>query len=256
VGIPALRTRGIHLAVLTLAAAVALDALLFNNANFTGGGNGRVIPAAKLFGVDFNIRTTDATKYPRPQFGVMVLVIAVLLGVLVAWLRNSGIGRQMLAIRANERAAVASGVSLGRTKLFAFAASGFIAGVAGSMTGLLTGNLSGEQFQVLTSLLLVALIYIGGVARISGAVVAGLFFAPSGFGPTLLDEWFGIGRYAVLIGGLGLVATTIIHPDGLSDGIERGLRRVMRLAMPSRTKPTEPAPEAPAPAKSTVGASS
>ena len=94
------------------------------------------------------------------------------------------------------------------------------------MTGLLTGNLVGRAVPVLTSLLLVALIYIGGVARISGAIVAGLFFAPNGFGPTLLDQWFGIGRYAYLIGGLGLVATTIIHPDGLSDGLERGLLRI------------------------------
>ena len=237
VGLPALRTRGIHLAVLTLAAAVALDAFLFSSGTFTGGASGRLIPAVKLFGIDFNIRSSDATAYPRPEFGLLVLIIAVLVGVLVAFLRNSGVGRQMLAIRANERAAVASGVSLGRAKLFAFAASGFIAGIAGSMTGLLTGNLSGEQFSVLTSLLLVALIYIGGVARISGAIVAGLFFAPNGFGPTLLDQWFGIGRYAYLIGGLGLVATTILHPDGLSDGLERGLKRIKATMTSGRSKP-------------------
>ncbi len=124
------------------------------------------------------------------------------------------------------------------------------------MTGLLTGNLSGEQFQVLTSLLLVALIYIGGVARISGAVVAGLLFAPSGFGPTLLDQWFGIGRYAYLIGGLGLVATTIIHPDGLSDGLERGLRRIKAVATSRGSKPVGPDTELDAPTPSTVGVSS
>ena len=90
---------------------------------------------------------------------------------------------------------------------------------------------------MLTSLLLVALIYIGGVARISGAIVAGLFFAPNGFGPTLLDQWFGIGRYAYLIGGLGLVATTILHPDGLSDGLERGLRRIKAAVTSRRSKP-------------------
>jgi ABC-type branched-subunit amino acid transport system permease subunit len=255
VGLPALRTRGVHLAVLTLAAAVALDAFLFKHSGFTGGADGRLIPAVKIFGIDFNIRTSDATAYPRPQFGFLVLVVAVIVGVLVAFLRNSGIGRQMLAIRANERAAVASGVSLSRAKLFAFAASGFIAGIAGSMTGLLTGNLSGEQFQVLTSLLLVALVYIGGVARISGAIVAGLFFAPNGFGPTLLDEWFGIGRYAFLIGGVGLVATTILHPDGLSDGIERGLRRLVAAVAPKRSKPTGPETGTTAPEPSTVGVS-
>jgi len=256
VGLPALRTRGIHLAVLTLAAAVALDAFLFSSGTFTGGASGRLIPAVKVFGIDFNIRSSDATAYPRPEFGLLVLIIAVLVGVLVAFLRNSGIGRQMLAIRANERAAVASGVSLGRAKLFAFAASGFVAGIAGSMTGLLTGNLSGEQFSVLTSLLLVALIYIGGVARISGAIVAGLFFAPNGFGPTLLDQWFGIGRYAYLIGGLGLVATTILHPDGLSDGLERGLKRIKATMTSGRSKPAGSRAETPAPERSTAGVGS
>ena len=256
VGLPALRTRGIHLAVLTLAAAVALDAFLFSSGTFTGGASGRLIPTVKLFGIDFNIRSSDATAYPRPEFGLLVLIIAVLVGVLVAFLRNSGVGRQMLAIRANERAAVASGVSLGRAKLFAFAASGFIAGIAGSMTGLLTGNLSGEQFSVLTSLLLVALIYIGGVARISGAIVAGLFFAPNGFGPTLLDQWFGIGRYAYLIGGLGLVATTILHPDGLSDGLERGLKRIKATMTSGRSKLAGSPAETPAPERSTAGVGS
>jgi branched-chain amino acid transport system permease protein len=96
------------------------------------------------------------------------------------------------------------------------------------MTGLLTGSLAGAQFQVFTSLLIVALVYIGGVARISGAVVAGLFFVPKGFGPTLLDEWFGIGEYAVLIGGLGLILTAILEPDGLSLRFEHLLRSLWR----------------------------
>jgi hypothetical protein len=97
-----------------------------------------------------------------------------------------------------------------------------------------------------------SLIYIGGVARISGAVVAGLLFAPSGFGPTLLDQWFGIGRYAYLIGGLGLVATTIIHPDGCRTARARasphqGCRHI------ARSKPVGPDTEIDAPTPSTVG---
>ena len=55
--------------MLTLAAAVALDAFLFSSGTFTGGASGRLIPAVKLFGIDFNIRSSDATAYPRPEFG-------------------------------------------------------------------------------------------------------------------------------------------------------------------------------------------
>ena len=130
----------------------------------------------------------------------------------------------MLATRANERAAAAAGVGLSQTKLLAFAVSGFIAGLAGSMIGLVTGSLAGSQFQVFTSLLIVALVYIGGIARISGAVVAGLFFTPQGLGATLLDQWFGLGKYTILIGGVGLLITMILDPDGLSTRFERILR--------------------------------
>jgi hypothetical protein len=72
----------------------------------------------------------------------------------------------------------------------------------------------------------------------------------------LLDQWFGIGRYAYLIGGLGLVATTIIHPDGLSDGLERGLRRIKAVATSRGSKPVGPDTELDAPTPSTVGVSS
>ena len=111
----------------------------------------------------------------------------------MAFLRNSGVGRQMLAIQ-RTRAAVASGVSLGRAKLFAVRGrSGFIVGIAGLDDRRLTGNLSGEQFSVLTSLLLVRADLHRRVARISARS------SPGGssrrwIGPTLLDQWFGIGR--------------------------------------------------------------
>jgi branched-chain amino acid transport system permease protein len=237
VGLPALRTRGLHLAVLTLAAAVALDAFLFKNTDFTGGASGRRIPPASVFGIDLNIRSSNAQDFPRPAFGVLVLVICVLVGAGIAALRRGPIGQQLLATRANERAAIAAGVSMPATKLFAFGAAAFVAGIAGSVIGLSTGNLAGNQFQVFSSLIIVALVYIGGIARISGAVIAGLLFAPAGFGPTLLDEWFGIGKYAVLIAGLGLIITSIRQPDGLSAAMERGVRwTVQRL--PARSQAT------------------
>jgi ABC-type branched-subunit amino acid transport system permease subunit len=238
IGLPALRTRGLHLAVVTLAAAVALDAFLFKNADFSGGASGRPLPAPTLFGIDLNIRSSKGQEFPRPAFGVFVLVLVVLVGLGIAKLRRSPIGQQMLAVRANERAAIAAGVSVSVTKLFAFGASAFIAGIAGAVVGLSTGNLSGSQFQVFTGLVIIALVFIGGIARISGAVVAGLVFAPGGFGATLLDQWFGVGDYIVLIGGLGLVLTSILQPDGLSAAVEHLIRR----ALPHRTARSGPSP--------------
>jgi hypothetical protein len=83
VGLPALRTASTSRC--SPCCGVALGAFLFSSGTFTGGANGRLIPAVKLFGIDFNIRSSDATAYPRPEFGLLVLVVAVLAGVLVAF---------------------------------------------------------------------------------------------------------------------------------------------------------------------------
>ncbi len=235
VGLPALRTRGLHLAIVTLAAAVALDAFLFKNNDFTGGASGRKIPPASIFGIDLNIRSAHAQDFPRPAFGIFVLVLVILIGIAIALLRRGAIGQQMLAMRANERAAIAAGVSMPATKLFAFGAAAFVAGLAGSVIGLSTGNLSGNQFQVFAGLVVVALVYIGGIARISGAVLAGLLFAPQGFGATLLDQWLGIGDYVVLIGGVGLILTSILQPDGLAAALGQLGRWISRRASHGRS---------------------
>jgi branched-chain amino acid transport system permease protein len=239
IGLPALRTRGIHLAVLTLAAGVALEAFLFKSNDFTGGANGRRIPPGSLFGIDLNIRSAHAQDFPRPAFGVFVLVLVILAGLAVAALRRARIGQQMLAMRANERAAIAAGVNVRSVKLFSFGASAFIAGVAGAVIGLSTGNLAGNQFAVFTSLVLIALVYIGGIARVSGAVVAGVLLAPQGLGLTLLDQWFGLGKYALVIGGVGLIITSIVQPDGVAATFEGGVQRLRRAfqASPRAVRP-------------------
>src|SRR3954447_14746237 len=87
VGLPALRLRGVNLAVVTLAAAFTLDALLFNNESFSGGLAGREVPSPTIFGWDVGI--ADAHSGDRIIFGVILLAITCLVGLLVARLRNA-----------------------------------------------------------------------------------------------------------------------------------------------------------------------
>ena len=131
IGLPALRLRGVNLAVVTLAAAFAIDALLFNDESFSGGLRGRDIPSPTIFGLDLGIAKGDA--YPRVIFGVFVLVVVCLVGLLVARLRNAPAGRMFIAVRSNERAASAVGINVARTKLLAFGLSAFIAGLGGGL---------------------------------------------------------------------------------------------------------------------------
>src|SRR3954452_19209352 len=214
IGLPALRLRGVNLALVTLAAAFALDALLFNDEGFTGGLAGSNIPPPTLFGWDLGIAKGDS--YPRVIFGVVVLVIVCLVGLLVARLRNARPGRMFIAVRSNERAAAAVGIDVARTKLLAFGLSAFIAGLGGGLFAYSQQTISPPSFAVFTSLSLLAVTYVAGVGRIAGAVVAGVMLSGTGLLVTALDKAFNIGKYQLVVAGVLLTLTAIKQPDGIA----------------------------------------
>jgi ABC-type branched-subunit amino acid transport system permease subunit len=214
IGLPALRLRGVNLAVMTLAAAFAIDSLLFNNEGFSGGLEGKNIPSPHLFGWDLGI--AKGNTYPRAIFGVVVLLIVCLVGLLVARLRNAPAGRMFIAVRSNERAASAVGINVARAKLFAFGLSAFIAGLGGGLFAYDQQTITGSTFAVFTSLTLLAIAYVAGVGRIAGAVVAGVMLAGTGLLVTALDNAFNIGKYQMVVAGVLLTLTAIKQPDGIA----------------------------------------
>jgi ABC-type branched-subunit amino acid transport system permease subunit len=214
IGLPALRLRGVNLAVVTLAAAFALDAILFNDDAFTGGLGGSKVPPPTLFGWDLGIAKGDS--YPRVLFGVVVLIIVCLVGLLVARLRNAPAGRMFIAVRSNERAASAVGIDVARTKLLAFGLSAFIAGLGGALFAYDQQTISPPSFAVFTSLSLLAVTYVAGVGRIAGAVVAGIMLSGTGLMVTAMDKAFGIGKYQLVLAGALLTLTAIKQPDGIA----------------------------------------
>jgi ABC-type branched-subunit amino acid transport system permease subunit len=218
IGIPALRVRGVNLAVITLATAAALDALVFNADWFSGGYVGRDVKNPHLFGLDLGISKTGNTFV----FGVFVLVIVLLVGVFVARLRNSPAGRMFIAVRSNEHAAASVGVNVAVTKLFAFGISAFVAGIGGGLLAYQSANINAQSFTVFTSLTILAIAYVGGVGRIFGAVLAGLLLAGDGLMPTLLDKLFDFGTYTTVVAGLAMMITAVANPDGIATEMQRG----------------------------------
>ena len=109
-------------------------------------------------------------KVPSPVLGFVFLVVVIALCLLVANLRRSVLGQQMLAVRANERAAAAAGINVARVKITAYAISSFIAGTAGWMYAYNFGSVSAARFGFLIALGFVAFAYIGGITMVSGAV--------------------------------------------------------------------------------------
>jgi ABC-type branched-subunit amino acid transport system permease subunit len=240
VGLPAARIRGINLAVITLALAVVADALLFANQSYAGGIYGRSVSGPHLLGIDLGIFGDHPGEYPRVAFGVLVLAIDVLLGLLVAGVRLSALGRRLIAVRSNERAASAAGINVARAKLTAFGLSAFIAALGGGLLAYQQHVIAAGEFGVFVSLTFLAIAYVGGVGRISGAVIAALLMAPASLGAGLIDKVVSFDRYQLVVAGLLLVVSVIQLPDGLAGKLEplRDLRAVRWwLGAPTATRP-------------------
>jgi len=205
--------RGVNLAVVTLGAAFTADALIFNSQGFAGGLVGLPIKPPHLLGIDLSI--SEGHDYPRLIFGIMVLVVVILMGLMVARLRRGAAGRMLLAVRSNERAAASVGINVPQAKLMAFGIAAFIAGIGGALTGYQQGTLTADGFATFASLGLLAVVYVAGIGRISGAVFAGIMMSSIGLAVTFLDERFGIGKYQTIVAGLALIVTAIANPDGV-----------------------------------------
>ena len=214
IGLPALRLRGVNLAVVTLGFAAAMDAVVFNIGSFTGGTAGLPIPEPRLPGL--NLAISQGKTYPTVIFGVMVLIVVILLGLLVARLRRGPAGRMLLAIRSNERAAGSVGINVAQGKLMAFGLAAFIAGVGGALTGYMQGELTSDSFAAFTSISLLAIVFVAGVGRISGAAVAGIMFSAAGLFVTFLNLHLNVGRYQAIVAGVALVLTAVQNPDGIT----------------------------------------
>ncbi|MGW4119618.1 ABC transporter permease subunit [Nocardia sp. NPDC004711] len=240
VGVPALRVRGLPLTVVTLALAMFVEAFWFRNPGLNGGVAGATIDTPRLFGVDLGIGVGHA--YPRIAFGLLCLLVLTLAGLAVAWLRRSGLGTDMLAVRANERSAAAAGIDVARTKLITFAIGAFIAGLAGALLGYQQRLATPEPFTVFAGIGLFAVMYIAGVTSITGAILAGVM-APGGVVYLLVDRFLHIGDYYAVLSGVLLIVTVMTNPDGIADKLPR--IRWPELRRAERIPPGEAAVEAP-----------
>jgi branched-chain amino acid transport system permease protein len=217
IGLPALRARGMTLAIMTLGAALAVEELIFRNLSKGILSTNSVAPA-RLLGLDMAATADDGTS--RAAFGLLVVLVLALLSFAVMRLRLSGLGRRMLAIRSNERAAAGSGVDIGRTKLAAFGLSAFVAGLAGALAGYQQGALSDQSFSISRSLVVLAVAYLGGIGSVAGAVAGGLVI-PGGLVPTIAERVLHLGRYETLFAGVAVVAVALWTPEGLASTIRR-----------------------------------
>jgi branched-chain amino acid transport system permease protein len=217
VGLLAVRARGMTLAVMTLAVALVVQELVFRNLS-NGILSTNVVPAPSLAGLHLGPTAADGT--PRAAFGVFVALVLSAAVAAAMHLRRSSVGRRMLAVRANERAAAATGIHVGRTKVVAFGLSALLAGLAGTLLGYQQGALSEQSFAVERSLLVLAVAYLGGIGNAVGALVAGLLI-PGGLVATLLSQTLNLGRYETLAAGVAVVFVALRNPEGVVSTVHR-----------------------------------
>jgi branched-chain amino acid transport system permease protein len=246
VGLPALRVRGINLAIVTLAGGVAIQEFVFKNPDYTGSisGGGVHIPSPELFGIDLGL--TAKNDLFRPAFGIFAATVLVLLVLVVTNLRRGTLGRRMLAVRANERAAAAAGIDVATTKLVAFAISAFIAGIGGTLIAYRFGSISDASYGIFASLTVLAFAYIGGISSIRGAMLAGLVtgggFLFFGLQQLLGQSSESQGNLELFIGGAALIVTAISMPEGLAGALQARRRSdAPRSEMPAASATKEAA---------------
>ncbi len=249
VGLPALRVRGLYLAVSTLAFALWLMGSVLDTTCWTVPLVGRQLctglpnPQSTLIARPDLLGIGLGSERAFAWFSLGVLVVSVLM---VRLWRDKGVARRLMAVRDNETTAGAMGIPLARTKLLAFALSGFIAGYAGVCLAFATERFSTSTFDPSYSILVVSMVVIGGLGSIDGAVLGAIYLVglPAMFGTTPTIQF--------LSSGLGLLAFVLYLPGGLAellhrfgdlvtDGVERLMGRGSGLPPPDVAAP-EPAP--------------
>ena len=208
--LPAVRTRGINLAIVTLGLGTAIELMLFGNVGYTGGFAGTQVGEPNLFGWNIN-----SASHPT-RYGLIAVACLVVTVVGVANIRRGRTGRRLIAVRTNERAAAALGISVPEAKLYAFALSAAIAAFGGIVLAFRSTSISYAPFTSFTSIMDVGLATIGGIGYLLGPVLGGTL-AAGGLWSGVFDAIGpGISRYIPLISGISFILVVLLNQNGIA----------------------------------------
>jgi branched-chain amino acid transport system permease protein len=217
VALPAIRLRGIYLALSTLAVAIMLDGIVFGSRAVLGGGSTLAVPRPNIFGVHFGGE--------RAMFVLLVVVAAVYANVFLA-VRRSSFGRVLAAMRDSPNACQVLGINLTAVKLKVFGLSAFMAGLAGALFGGLQARVGQYDFLYFRSLSVLLIAAIFGITSVSGALLGALFFVVL---PQLLRNSDPNTSQAVQPIIIALLAmATARRPEGIAGQLRQWLRPALQ----------------------------
>ncbi|WP_344827093.1 branched-chain amino acid ABC transporter permease [Actinocorallia longicatena] len=232
VGLPALRIRGLYLALVTLAVGVAFPEIVRRFADLTGGAAGMVIRSRQLAPPEWTgLRLGDRGVFLY-WVSAILLVLTLLL---VRNLTRSRTGIAMIATRDNELAAAASGVRIASVKTLVFGLSGAITGLAGGLFAMYVGALSPDgSFTLLKSIELITGLFLGGVATLYGPVAGALAVV---FVPYWTSDVVS-GHVSGILFGAVLILIVFLMPEGVVGRLERTARGIVRIVPRTHPSPT------------------
>ncbi|GAC1408579.1 MAG: ABC transporter permease [Actinomycetota bacterium] len=223
IGLPALKMRGLHLAITTLAVALTTTAVLLNPAYL-----GSYLPDAVKRGSFLGISLESHRSFYYFTLAILGLIVFATVG-----LRRSRIGRALLAARDNEPAAQSFGIAPVRARLGAFAMSGAIAAVAGAMFVFHQFGLKSASFTASASVAMFLMTVIGGLGSVAGPLFGAGYLG-------ILSLFSSAPAVVFIATGGGVVALLLLAPGGLvqlaadiRDGWLRRIAKRYRMVVPS-----------------------
>jgi branched-chain amino acid transport system permease protein len=250
IGLPTLRLRGDYIAIVTLAFGEIIGVIAVNGQSISIFGN-------PLTAGNLGISAVDSPYFPvtgvfnlldeRPWYYLIFVVLLIVLFVNLR-LRDSRLGRAWVALREDEVAAVSMGIPLVKTKLYAYAIGAAFGGMSGAFIGAYNTVVNAGQFQFGFSIFILAMVIIGGLGSIWGALLGGLLlgFINNYLIPDVLNDFpskfglhFQLTAVSFGIFGFLLVLVMLLRPQGLLPERRRSLEFKGEAAV-TDTQLTEP----------------
>ncbi len=218
IGLPALRIPGLLLAVVTLAFAQAMAVYFLDRGSFAWWLPERRVPRTDVFG----LIPIDSER----NYYYFVIVCLALTLFVARRLRHSRVGRVMIGVRENDRAAQSFGVSPVRAKLTAFAVSGFVAAFAGAVFVHHQQSLGIQPYATEESLAVFSMVVIGGLGSLPGAVLGAIYVKGT--------QYFLPRTLSFFVGGVGLLLVLLALPGGLGSLLYQARDGYLRLVATRR----------------------
>ena len=231
IGIPALRVRGLYLAIITLGFALAVSGYVLLtprlNTYFTGFGTRLEPPVIDIPLIGRFDLATDKDAYYYMCFVALLIVVAI-----VSHLRRTGIGRSLIAVRDNDNNAAAYTVAPTRAKLIAFGVSGGVAAFAGGLFAAQNATMLPDYFVPAESIRVLSVAVVGGLASVMGAIIGTIVIVAL---PLVFSDTDQLQLFA---SGVGMLILILYVPGGLISVIDSG--RDQLLAYVARRTGWEP----------------